>query len=203
MIEILTGEVLRKGVDHVVVDCRGVGYLATISQYTAYALPSTGACRLLVHYAVLVDVRSGQSEHRLYGFASEEERGLFRRLVEVQGVSATVAMAILSARKAEDVRMAILTGDETLLRSIKGIGPKLAQRIIGELSGRLLKDAPMPALAEAAVGGNTLRHEALAALVSLGLDRGKAERAVHGILSTQKNGPPELEELIRMALKNM
>ncbi|TNF63533.1 MAG: hypothetical protein EP307_04930 [Rhodobacteraceae bacterium] len=72
-----------------------------------------------------VDVRSGQSEHRLYGFATEGERHLFRQLIDVQGVSSTLGLAILSARKPDEVRSAILAGDVALLKGIKGIGPKL------------------------------------------------------------------------------
>src|SRR5690606_12061981 len=119
--------------------------------------------RVPVHYAVTVDVRSGQSEHRLFGFINAQERALFRQLITVQGVSATLGMAILGTRRAEDLRGAIVAGDESALRGIKGIGPKLAQRIIAELGPVLAGVAFTPAPA----AGNTVRSEALSALVSL------------------------------------
>ncbi|HRD52238.1 MAG TPA: Holliday junction ATP-dependent DNA helicase RuvA [Flavobacteriales bacterium] len=203
MIDSLNGELLDRGTDHVVVDCHGVGYMVNVASSSLSQLPTRGACRLFIHYSVSVDVRSGQSEHRLFGFRNTDERELFRRLIDVQGVSATLAMAIMSARSADDVRGAIIMGDERALKGIKGIGPKLAQRIIGELQGKLgLASAAMPAGTPMSPG-NTLRSEALSALVSLGLDRAKAERALQGVLSERGSEPPPLEELIKLTLKNL
>jgi Holliday junction DNA helicase RuvA len=155
-----------------------------------------------VHYAVSVDVRSGSSEHRIFGFAQAEERHLFRRLIEVQGVSATIGMAILGGLRPDQLRMAVLNGDEGALKRIKGIGPKLAQRIVTELGGKLAGEPLERSLATGAVG-NSLKAEALSALVSLGLDRVKAERTLQGILNERKAEPPALEELIRLTLKNL
>ena len=203
MIESLGGELIGRSPGQVVVECHGVGYLVHVPLSTFGGLPGKGVCRLHVHYAVSVDVRSGLSEHRLYGFLTEGERHLFRQLIEVQGVSSTLGLAILSARRPEDVRNAILSGDEILLKGIKGIGPKLAQRIVTELRTKLT-DGPegVPGVSVAG-GGNTLRSEALSALISLGLDRVKAERALQGILNERKAEPPGLEELIRLTLKNL
>ena len=93
-------------------------------------------------------------------------------------------------------------GDESALKSVKGIGPKLAQRIVQELREKLSLD-PIEKLAGPALGGgNTLRSEALSALISLGLDRAKAERSLQRVLDERKNDPPEVEELIRLTLKN-
>jgi Holliday junction DNA helicase RuvA len=202
MIESLNGELLERGVDHVVVECHGVGYLVQMPTSVVSRLPMNGKVRVHVHYAVTVDVRSGSSEHRLFGFLDADERRLFRQLIDVQGVSATLGMAIMGARSAKDVHSAILLGDETLLKGIKGIGPKLAQRIITELQGRLAGSA-MPVSGSIAAPGNTLKAEALSALVSLGLDRMKAERALHAVLKEHGGEPPRLEELIRLTLKNL
>jgi len=203
MIDSLKGELLDRGTDHVVVDCHGVGYMVHVASSSMPQLPTRGPCRLFIHYSVSVDVRSGQSEHRLFGFRTTDERELFRKLIDVQGVSATLAMAIMSARSADDVRGAIIMGDESALKGIKGIGPKLAQRIIGELQGKLgLASAAIPAGTPMSAG-NTLRSEALSALVSLGLDRAKAERALQGVLSERGSEPPPLEELIKLTLKNL
>ena len=200
MIESLSGTLLEKAPGHAVVECHGVGYWVQLPASAYELLPAEGRpVRVPVHYAVTVDVRSGQSEHRLFGFINAQERGLFRQLITVQGVSATLGMALLSARKAEDLRGAIVAGDESALRGIKGIGPKLAQRIIAELGPALAGAAFTPAPA----AGNTVRSEALSALVSLGLDRVKAERALQGVLKEHADGPPPLEELIKLTLKNL
>ncbi|MBK8228658.1 MAG: Holliday junction branch migration protein RuvA [Flavobacteriales bacterium] len=203
MIDSLNGELLERGIDHAVIDCHGVGYLVHLPATVMVHLPTRGNCRLFIHYSVSVDVRSGQSEHRLFGFRQADERQLFRKLIEVQGVSATLALAIMSARSADDVRSSIILGDEGALKGIKGIGPKLAQRIIGELQGKLgLGGAALPSGLPAG-SGNTLRAEALSALVSLGMDRAKAERALQGVLSERGSEPPQLEELIKLTLKNL
>ncbi len=202
MIDSLNGELLEKAPDHVVVECHGVGYMVQVPANVYARLPETGRCRLHVHYTVTVDVRSGSSEHRLFGFLSTDERQLFRRLIEVQGVSATLGIAILGARTAQDVHTAILTGDEGFFKGVKGIGPKLAQRIVGELQGKLAQH-PMPGTGPSSLPGNTLKAEALSALISLGLDRQKAERSLQAVLQERSGEPPLLEELIKLSLKNL
>lgn len=202
MIDSLNGTLLDIAADHVVLECGGVGYLVSVPSRIVPALPASGQVRLFVHYAVSVDVRSGQSEHRLFGFQHRDERQLFRRLIDVQGVSASIGMGIMGARSAQDIHAAILVGDEGMLKGVKGIGPKLAQRIIAELQGKLAGQ-PMPAGVAPGVGGNTLRAEALSALTSLGLDRIKAERAMNSVLQERGGDAPALEELIRLTLKNL
>jgi len=193
---------LEKGTDHVVLDCHGVGYRLQVPSGTIAALPAQGRCRLHVHYSVTIDVRSGASDHRLFGFLQLEERHLFRRLIEVQKVSATIAMAIMGARSSQEVYTAIMTGNESFFKGIKGVGPTLAQRIITELQGKLA-DTAMPSPTMKGMPGNTLRSEALSALVSLGLDRAKAEKALHSVLQGKEAEPPALEELIKLSLKNL
>lgn len=202
MIDSLRGEIAERTPTHAVVECGGVGYLVHITASTCTDLPLRGPAKLFIHYAVTMDVRSGQSEHRLYGFLDREERHLFRQLIGVQGVSSTIGLAILGARKAMDLRSAILNGDELALKSVKGIGPKLAQRIIQELRGVLTSD-PIEKRSGPAPGGNTLRSEALSALISLGLDRAKAERSLQQVMDQHKHETPEVEELIRLTLKNI
>ncbi len=202
MIESLNGEVLEKGAGHVVLDCHGVGYRVAVPAGTIAGLEAASRCRLHVHYSVSVDVRSGSSEHKLFGFLHTDERQLFRQLIEVQGVSATLAMSIMGDRPAQDVYTAIMTGNEGFFKGIKGIGPKLAQRIIAELQGKLAGIA-MPTSGALASPGNTLRSEALSALVSLGLERSKADRAIQTVLQDKTKEPPGLEELIRLSLKNL
>lgn len=206
MIDSLNGTVLDKGVDHVVVDCHGVGYLVHVSSSTLAQLPDVVPTRFHIHYTVTVDVRSGSSEHRLFGFLHADERRIFRQLIEVQGVSATLGMAVLGARSAEEVYRGIMVGDEGMFKSVKGIGPKLAQRIVTELQGKVAQGG-LPSGTTSGIAmppsGNTLRTEALSALVSLGLDRAKAERALQAVLQEHSAEPPRLEELIKLTLKNL
>lgn len=202
MIESLNGDLMDVGMDHVVLECGGVGYFVHVPGTVLAALPASGRVRLFVHYAVSVDVRSGSSEHRLFGFLSRDDRQLFRRLIDVQGVSATIGMAIMGARSAQDIHTGILVGDESMLKGVKGIGPKLAQRIVAELQGKLAGVA-MPTGGAPTMGGNTLKAEALSALTSLGLDRAKAERAMNTVLQERAGEAPALEELIRLTLKNL
>jgi Holliday junction DNA helicase RuvA len=202
MIDSLNGEVLELAQDHVTVDCHGVGYMVHAPVSTLAQLPKSGKVRLHVHYSVSVDVRSGSSEHRLFGFLHRDDRQLFRRLIDVQGVSATIGMLIMGARSSQEVHTAILTGDESVLKGVKGIGPKLAQRIIAELQGKLAA-VPLPSGGVVLPTGNTLKAEALSALVSLGVDRLKAERALNTVLMDRAKDPPAVEELIKMTLKNL
>lgn len=203
MIDRLRGELAERAPGHVVVECHGVGYWVQVSALTLEALPARGEVRLYIHYAVSVDVRSGQSEHRLYGFHNNEERHLFRSLIGVQGVSSTIGMAILGALRVEELRLAILNGDVNALKRVKGIGPKLAERVVTELRGKLAGEPMDQVMLVAGGGGNTLRAEALSALVSLGLDRAKAERSLQAVLQEHGSAPPALEELIRLSLKNL
>ena len=107
MIDSLRGEIAERTPAHAVVECNGVGYLVHITANTYGDLPQRGACKLFIHYTVSMDVRSGLSEHRLYGFMDQEERHLFRQLISVQGVSSTIGLSILGARRAADLRTAI------------------------------------------------------------------------------------------------
>lgn len=202
MIDSLNGEVLDLAQDHVTVDCHGVGYLVHAPATTLAQLPRQGRVRLHIHYAVTVDVRSGSSDHRLFGFLHRDDRQLFRRLIEVQGVSATIGMGIMGARSSQEIHTAILTGDESMLKGVKGIGPKLAQRIIAELQGKLA-GVLLPSGGLTMSPGNTLKTEALSALISLGLDRMKAERALNTVLQDRSSDAPSVEELIKLTLKNL
>lgn len=202
MIDSLRGEIVERTTDHAVVECGGVGYLVQITPDTLGRLPAKGVCRLYVHYTVSVDVRSGQSEHRLYGFLHTEERSLFRQLITVQGVSATIGLSLCGAMRLDDLHTAIITGNASALRTVKGIGPKLAARIIQELSEKLAASPIELHSGTATPGGNTAKAEALSALISLGLDRAKAEIALSKVIKAHKDDPPGVEELIKLALKN-
>ena len=200
MITSLSGELIERTASYAIVECCGVGYMLNISLNTYSALPENGACSILCHFSVTVDVRSGASTHKLFGFSSSEEREIFRKLISVSGVSSTLAMVILSSMELGQLQRAIVSGDAKMVSSVKGIGPKLAERIIVELRDKL---GALPQQANVLNGGgNTLKGEALSALSSLGVDRTKAERVLQGIIEGSGDDIA-LEELIRKALKEL
>ena len=198
MITSLSGELIERANSYAVVECCGVGYFVHISQKTFSDLPAKGPCTILTHFTVTVDVRSGASEHKLFGFSQKEEREIFRRLISVSGVSSTLGMVILSSMDTVQLHRAVVEGDAKRISSVKGIGPKLAERIIVELRGKL---GTVGLSIGAGGSGNTLKEEALSAMSSMGVDRIKAERVLQGIL--ENRGDITLEDLIKAALKEL
>lgn len=189
---------MEKSPDHAVIDCNGVGYYISISSNTFAQLKDEELCKLLVHYAVSVDVRSGASSHQLFGFAKEEERILFKHLIKISGVSSTMAGVILSGMDPNAVMSAVANKDAKAFQTIKGVGPKLAQRIVMELSGKL--DMKVAVENNLAPQGNTIRNEAFSALCSLGFDKNRVENVLQTVISkTNHNG--SVEELIKESLK--
>lgn len=199
MIETISGTFAEKNPAHVVVETGGLGYLVHISLNTYSDISGQQSGRLLVHYAVSVDVRSGESKHQLFGFSTEIERQIFRLLITVSGVSSGIAHMVLSALKPVEVQSVIANGDEKTLTGVKGIGPKLAQKIVGDLRGKIIKAelaADIPA-----TQGNSLRQEALSALTALGFDRAKSVNVLNQIVKNE--APATVEELIKKALKQL
>ena len=134
MIAFLRGTLLDHDGETAVVDVGGVGYQVTVSAATAAALPATGGeVRLHVHAHFVQD-----EPLRLYGFAGAGERQLFRTLIEVQGVSPRIALAMLAALEADELVRAIATGDVGRLTQVKGVGRKIAERMALELREKIL-----------------------------------------------------------------
>jgi len=155
-------------------------------------------CKLHTHYAVSVDVRSGASSHNLYGFAKEDERLIFRALIKVSGVSSNMANVILSTIGPHELQNAVANSDINLIKSVKGVGPKLAQRILLELKGKLDLNEnfgnKIPQL------GNTIKNEAFSALCSLGFDKTKVDNVLKKVIE-KTNQDSTVEELIKESLK--
>lgn len=200
MIAQLNGKLVEKQPSYVIIDCGGVGYEVHISLHTFQQIKDEEACKLLIHYSVSVDVRSGASQHQLIGFTSAEERELFRALINISGVSSNIARTILSFLSPQELQRAVLAGDVSRIKAVKGIGPKLAQRIVADLQDK--KVAAEGNFDNFAPSHNTARAEALVALCSLGFDRLKAERAIEKTLAEKGRDLP-VEELIKHALKLM
>ncbi len=133
MIDFIKGQLIEKYPTHAIIEANGLGYFVNISLTTFSTLPETGLVKLLTHYSVNVDVRSGSSNHVLFGFDGEEERRLFKLLIGVSGVSANTARMMLSSLNTSELGNAIVADNVAVIKSVKGIGPKLAQRIVSEL----------------------------------------------------------------------
>ena len=191
MIAHIEGILESKIPTHVVIDVNGVGYLLNISLNTYDALPSKGKLRLFSHLIVREDA------HILFGFSEEEERMMFRELINVSGVGASTALMVLSSMKPAEVAQAVDQSDVNAFKSVKGIGLKSAQRIIVDLKGKLDKIESNSDILSPQ--GNTYKNEALSALVVLGIDKKKASNTIDEIL--KNNDVSSVEELIKMTLK--
>ena len=191
MIAHIEGILESKIPTQVVIDVSGVGYMLNISLNTYDELPSKGKLRLFSHLIVREDA------HILYGFSQEEERTMFRELINVSGVGASTALMVLSSMKPSEVILAVDQSDVNAFKSVKGIGLKSAQRIIVDLKGKLDKiESNSDFLSPQ---GNTYKNEALSALVVLGIDQKKASNTIEAIL--KNNEISSVEELIKMTLK--
>lgn len=195
MINHLEGNVAEKTPAHVVIDCGGVGYVLMISLSTFSKLPDSGKCKV---YTEQLFVRDDLP--RMYGFADKTERQLFRLLTSVSGVGGTSAILMLSSLSPQDIEEAINSGNVAMLRSVKGIGEKTAQRIIVDLKGKMGKANLSSDFF--AGGNNKNRDEALTALVMLGFAKNVAEKALDRSMKTE-GANSSAEQLIKAALKNL
>lgn len=195
MIAHVKGRLIEKTPTNVVVECNGVGYLLHISLYTYSRLGNEEHCMLHTHMAVREDA------HTLYGFVDKEERQVFRQLISVSGVGANTARMILSSLSPAEVHNAIMNDNVDLLKSIKGIGAKSAQRIIVDLKDKLNKEeAVLQNISFSS--GNTKKEEALSALLALGFEKAKSGKVLDKVI---ENAGKELsiEELIKQALRQL
>src|SRR5262245_39307481 len=133
MIEYISGRFAEKTPSHIIIESGGLGYLVQVSLSTFAAINHLNEGKLFIHYAVSVDIRSGESKHQLFGFSTQHERHVFRQLVNISGISYSIAQLILSSFKPEEFQSIVLSGDVKSLTTVKGIGPKVAQKVIGEL----------------------------------------------------------------------
>lgn len=191
MIDYITGRVTELNPAFAVVECNGIGYSINISLNTYAVLDRADSCKILIHEAIREDA------YILYGFADADERDLFRNLITVSGVGAGTARMVLSSMKPADLRRAITEGDVNIIKSVKGIGLKTAQRIIVDLKDKIGKHTGSGEII--AFSDNTAREEALSALVMLGFARNSAAKAVDNLLKEERSLP--VEEIVRRALK--
>lgn len=193
MIAHLQGKLVEKSPTHVVIDCGGVGYHVNISLHTYSLLPATDFIKLFTHLQIKEDA------HTLFGFVEKSEREIFKLLLSVSGIGASIARTMLSSLDPKQITNAIGSADVATIQSIKGIGSKTAQRVILDLKEKVLKLYDLDEVSM--TQSNTNRDEALSALEVLGFVRKASERIVEKIV---KEAPDSsVEYIIKQALKNL
>ena len=196
MISFLKGRLVQKDPTHVVIDVNGVGYHVNISLQTFSGIKDQENTLIYTHLAIREDA------HVLYGFSTEAEKKLFQQLISVNGVGPGTAIVMLSYLSSEELKAAIVQEDATTLQRIKGIGGKTALRVIIELKDKLRKDLAEDTTSTIpGIKHNTLRSEALSALITLGITKSAAEKSVDAVLKKSGN-TVTLEDLVKQALKN-
>ena len=190
MISHIYGRLVEKTPTYVVIDCNGVGYKLHISLQT-YTAIHTENCKLLTHLSVKED------SHTLYGFYTSNERELFRHLISVSGVGPSTARMILSTYSADEVVHYIISADVGAIQNVKGIGGKTAQRIIIDLKDKVGKGKESSDLLFAQ--DNTIKEEALSALLALGFTKKAAEKKMEQVFKNHA-GEITVEDLVRKSL---
>jgi holliday junction DNA helicase RuvA len=175
MIAAVRGEVLVRRPDHVVIDAHGVGYRLAVSSETLKAVPAAGSETFL--HAELI---AREDSLALYGFATEDERELFRMLISVSGVGPKVAMAALSGGSSRELLRAIAAGDTKRFQAVPGIGKRTAERIIVELREKVAGALEVESTIVAAEEGDA-RSLARDGLVNLGYQPLEAEQLLEGL----------------------
>ena len=196
MIAFLKGKLIQRDPTFVVVEVQGIGYQLHISLQTFSDIKEQENVMLHTHLNIREDA------HILFGFSSVVEKKLFQQLISVNGVGPSTAIIMLSYMNSNELKSAIVREDAASLQSIKGIGGKTAQRVIIELKDKLKKenwDEAQPAISLGS--NNTMRNEALSALLTLGLPKAAAEKSVDTVLRKSGN-TITLEDLVKQALKN-
>ena len=190
MYEYIRGKVAEAAPTYAVIDVGGVGYHLQISLETFTAIEHADEAMLYTHYVVREDAQL------LYGFATKVERELFRLLISVSGVGGNTARMILSTYSPAELQGIITAGNAVLLKNVKGLGLKTAQKIIVELTGKLTA-LGADAADSVAAGGDA--DEAVEALVMLGFAKGAAEKVVRAVV--RENPSASVEDLVRISLK--
>lgn len=197
MYEYITGTLAEAAPAYAIVETGGIGYFINISLQTYSEIEGRTEVKLFLHHIVREDAQI------LYGFATKIERDLFRMLIGVSGVGGNTARMIQSTYSASELQNIIATGNATLLKNVKGLGIKTAQKIIVDLSGKVLDLSEGTAAAAAIAGGATTEafDEALSALVMLGFQKGASDKVLRKLL--KDNPSATVEELVRLALKQL
>lgn len=195
MIAYLKGKLVHKEPTHIVIDVGGIGYQASISFNTFSEIKDKEDIRISTYLHVREDA------HILFAFATDAEKAMFLNLISVNGVGPNTAMMVLSSLTPAELKSAILREDAATLQAVKGIGGKTALRLILELKDKLRKSQGDEPSTITGMVNNTMRQEALTALMTLGIVRAAAEKSIDTVLRKSGN-TISLEDLVKQALKN-
>lgn len=195
MIDYIKGNLIELTPADLVLECYGIGYKILISLQTYEALNGKSDVTVYIHHYLRED------EELYYGFASKDERELFRLLIGVSGIGASTARMMLSSLSSDEIRNAILAEDINKIKSIKGIGLKSAQRLILELKDKVVKGGGKDSTTLFQTGNSEVAEEAVTALVMLGFTKANVTKAVSAIL--KESPTASLEEIIKLALKRL
>ncbi|WP_422354733.1 Holliday junction branch migration protein RuvA [Roseivirga pacifica] len=195
MFSYLNGKLAYKDPTFVIIDINGVGYDVKISLHTFSQIKDQENIKLHTYLHIKEDA------HTLFGFAEDKEKKLFLQLISISGVGPSTGLMVLSSLGPHETEQAILSEDVRTIQGVKGIGAKTAQRIILELKDKVGKDSDSDSLINIPSSNrNAIRNEALAALVTLGINKNAAQKSIDKILK-QNSGDLSLEDLIKLALK--
>lgn len=203
MYEYIQGQLVEINPAYAVVDTGGTGFILHITLSTYTKINGLKTCKLYAHQVIREDA------HVLFGFADPEERELFRLLISVSGVGPNTARLLLSSLNISELKDAIVTGRVGVLKSVKGIGEKSAQRIIVDLKDKVDRVVTSPQKVE--FSHNTIREESLSGLVILGFPKKVAEKAVDEVIKelrqlvVAENEAPavSVERIIKEVLKRL
>lgn len=195
MIDYIKGTIIELTPADTVIECQGIGYKILISLQTFSALEGKAETKIYIHHYLRED------EELYYGFATKDERELFRLLIGVSGIGASTARMMLSSLNADEIRNAIIAEDINKIKSIKGIGLKSAQRLILELKDKVVKGDGSDTNALFSKAENGIVDEATTALILLGFTKANVNKAVAAVI--KENPKASLEEIIKLSLKKL
>lgn len=191
MYAFVRGTVTEKKPAFIIIECNGIGFLINITLNTFAAIGNAESVKLYTHEQILDDA------HNLFGFFTEKERDLFELLISVSGVGCNTARLILSSLTVSELCNAIANDDARTIQSVKGVGAKTSQRIVIDLKDKVSKiEIPDEIIT---VSNNTIKSEALSALMTLGFNKNATEKALDKLL--KQTPDTTVEVLIREALK--
>lgn len=195
MIDYIKGKIIELTPTDLVLECYGIGYKILISLQTYEALNGKSDSTVYIHHYLRED------EELYYGFATKDEREMFRLLIGVSGVGAATSRMMLSSLTTDEIRNAIIGEDLNKIKSIKGIGTKSAQRLILELKDKIVKGSGSDTAALFPTSSNPAVDEATTALVMLGFAKPNVNKAVTAVLKEKPSAT--LEEIIKLSLKRL
>jgi Holliday junction DNA helicase RuvA len=203
MYEYIQGKLVEINPVYAVIETAGTGYILHITLNTFTRISGLDECRLYIHQVIREDAQV------FFGFADKEERELFRLLISVSGVGPNTGRLLLSSLSSSEIKDAIVTGKVGVLKAVKGIGEKSAQRIIVDLRDKIDKGTVWPQKVE--ISHNTIKEQSLSGLIILGFPRKVAEKAIDDVIkgyrhpggSEAEGGSLSVESLIKEALKRL